>query len=314
MNKKIIILIFLLTFLCTFTGCTSQKLTDELVKSVGEDQITKVDELLKNNGNRININVLDENGRSLLMNAIINRNDFVTLYALIDNNIKLNIQDKDGKTALMYAAQYNDSYLIDYMIKKGCNINLKDKENNTALLYLLKIGHDKGIVTTNISNSFSYLIGANADVNVQDRDGKTPLIYVASNIYTDEGSPTVPSDKRETYISRLLKAGANEAIIDNEGHDYQYYNQKTQTGISRMEDALKANRLNEIRESLGLSVSDEKKSPKIGMTADEILNSTWGKPKDINKTTTKYGTSEQWVYDLGKYIYLEDGIVTAIQQ
>lgn len=50
------------------------------------------------------------------------------------------------------------------------------------------------------------------------------------------------------------------------------------------------------------------------MTAEEVRQSTWGEPDDINKTTTKYGVSEQWVYGGGKYIYLDDGVVTAIQE
>lgn len=36
--------------------------------------------------------------------------------------------------------------------------------------------------------------------------------------------------------------------------------------------------------------------PDIGMTEDEVLSSKWGKPKDVNRTTTAYGVSEQWVY------------------
>lgn len=54
-------------------------------------------------------------------------------------------------------------------------------------------------------------------------------------------------------------------------------------------------------------------SPKIGMTSEQVLSSTWGKPRDINRTTNKYGVSEQWVYGSSRYIYLDDGIVTAIQ-
>jgi len=49
------------------------------------------------------------------------------------------------------------------------------------------------------------------------------------------------------------------------------------------------------------------------MTAEKVEKSTWGKPSDINKTTTKYGVSEQWVYSRG-YVYLDDGIVTSIQE
>ena len=58
--------------------------------------------------------------------------------------------------------------------------------------------------------------------------------------------------------------------------------------------------------------------PYIGMTAEEVRRSAWGTPDEINRTTTKYGTSEQWVYEGfnydNKYVYLDDGIVTAIQE
>lgn len=54
--------------------------------------------------------------------------------------------------------------------------------------------------------------------------------------------------------------------------------------------------------------------PSIGMTANEVEQSSWGYPKDTNITTTAYGVSEQWVYSDYRYIYLEDGIVTTIQE
>lgn len=53
--------------------------------------------------------------------------------------------------------------------------------------------------------------------------------------------------------------------------------------------------------------------PAIGMTADEVICSTWGYPSKKNITETASLTKEQWVYDDG-YIYLTGGIVTAIQK
>lgn len=67
-----------------------------------------------------------------------------------------------------------------------------------------------------------------------------------------------------------------------------------------------------IRESYDTEAN--KPEPSIGMTAEEVRNSTWGEPSKINKTTTEYGVSEQWVYGGGKYVYLDDGVVTAIQE
>lgn len=55
--------------------------------------------------------------------------------------------------------------------------------------------------------------------------------------------------------------------------------------------------------------------PYIGMTAEEVrTKSTWGNPEDINTTVTGRTTYEQWCYPRYKYIYLENGIVTAIQK
>ena len=66
-----------------------------------------------------------------------------------------------------------------------------------------------------------------------------------------------------------------------------------------------------------LNEVDTRKYPAIGMTGSEVRASIWGGPDNINKTTTANGVSEQWVYKVGdydmKFIYLDDGIVTAIQ-
>ena len=49
----------------------------------------------------------------------------------------------------------------------------------------------------------------------------------------------------------------------------------------------------------------------IGMTK-EICELAWGKPSDINKTVTKSGIKEQWVYSKN-YLYFTNGKLTAIQ-
>lgn len=51
---------------------------------------------------------------------------------------------------------------------------------------------------------------------------------------------------------------------------------------------------------------------RVGFTA-EMCRDSWGKPSDINRTTTAYGAHEQWVYGYGCYLYFEDGILTTIQ-
>lgn len=50
----------------------------------------------------------------------------------------------------------------------------------------------------------------------------------------------------------------------------------------------------------------------IGMSKQQVLESSWGKPKDINRTVTAYGTNEQWVYD-GGYLYFDGDLLTTVQ-
>lgn len=50
----------------------------------------------------------------------------------------------------------------------------------------------------------------------------------------------------------------------------------------------------------------------IGMTDQDALDSSWGKPRKINRTINAYGVSEQWVYD-GGYLYFKNGVLTSIQ-
>lgn len=55
-----------------------------------------------------------------------------------------------------------------------------------------------------------------------------------------------------------------------------------------------------------------KRGVHIGMTREEVIASSWGRPRKVNTTTTATTTREQWVYD-GGYLYFTDGILTTIQ-
>jgi len=52
----------------------------------------------------------------------------------------------------------------------------------------------------------------------------------------------------------------------------------------------------------------------IGMTQERVLQSSWGRPSKVNRTTTARVSHEQWVYEGGGgYLYFDNGILTAIQ-
>ena len=51
---------------------------------------------------------------------------------------------------------------------------------------------------------------------------------------------------------------------------------------------------------------------RVGMN-EEMVRYAWGWPEDVNRTVTRFSSREQWVYGAGRYVYFEDGTVTAVQ-
>lgn len=53
---------------------------------------------------------------------------------------------------------------------------------------------------------------------------------------------------------------------------------------------------------------------RIGMTKDEVLNaSSWGRPQEVRRTTTRDKQHEQWFYGGRNFLYFENGVLVTIQ-
>lgn len=52
---------------------------------------------------------------------------------------------------------------------------------------------------------------------------------------------------------------------------------------------------------------------RLGMTSQEALDSSWGAPERVNRTTTAWGVREQWVYGGGNYLYFTDDKLESFQ-
>ncbi len=63
------------------------------------------------------------------------------------------------------------------------------------------------------------------------------------------------------------------------------------------------------------AAAKRKQGVAIGMSKEDVLASSWGRPDKINSTHTAFGTREQWVYrERGSgYLYFENGVLTTIQ-
>ena len=91
---------------------------------------------IENSIDKKNINSINDSGISLLHESIASRHDDISLY-LISNGIDTNIPNKEGKSAIAYAAIYQNSKITEAIIKKGTEINSEDSHGNTPLWHAL---------------------------------------------------------------------------------------------------------------------------------------------------------------------------------
>lgn len=67
------------------------------------------------------------------------------------------------------------------------------------------------------------------------------------------------------------------------------------------------------REEKAKNAAKRKAGVYVGMSREDVLASSWGRPQHVNRTTTSTGTHEQWVYGGMNFLYFDDGVLTAIQ-
>ena len=96
---------------------------------------------------RANINQLDNNGYTVLMDACLSEtplNDLVRL--LIEYGADINIKDtKQQRTALMAAAQHGHTSIVQYLLEQGAPVNTQDVKGVTSLMMASQNGHPETV-------------------------------------------------------------------------------------------------------------------------------------------------------------------------
>lgn len=140
----------------------------------------------------------DPSGRTLLMEPSIYKHTQAvwSVDYLIAHGVNPAVQDKFGRTALMYAAAYSfKPFALKSLINAGAAINAKDQEGITPLMYA---------VENENTEILEFLLKNGADVMAKTVAGKTALSLAkdkASRSGLDFGSSV-------THL--LIKAGAKE--------------------------------------------------------------------------------------------------------
>ena len=193
-----------------------------------------------------NPNLADKNGVTLLMKAAKSGNDW-DVRTLLASGADVNLRDKDGWSALMYACRYqNNLNIVDMLIEKGAYIRTRNKFNATPLLMAADYSKNPEIIAVLLKNrtasedevfrAFIFSITGNTgsshvrtakvklflDMNVPLNrlwKGQTPLMYAAQYCSSTE------------VIQQLLDAGADPETVNDKGmtaFDYAKNNKRLQ--------------------------------------------------------------------------------------
>ena len=145
--------------------------------------------------------------------------------------------------------------------------------------------------------------------------------YMSSAFYDQVGLPPYFQEARE----RALIREKNDLNLENESdrfkrrakerfHEAKYLAKSIEdlTFAQKKEEYRKRILLDKWGYELGHKINDG--VIEIGFS-ETMVEEAIGRPDSVNRTTYSYYVREQWVYNEGnyRYIYLEDGIVTAIQ-
>ncbi len=134
----------------------------------------------------INANVQDSDGRTALISAAA-RGDLAVVNALLAHNVDMNVKDKEGYTALAHAVEARYSEVEDALLNRpGLNANVGGLKGRPVLL---------AYVWRDDKERLEKLLAHGGDVTLQDADGDTALHGAAQsgnveimNLLLDKGA------------------------------------------------------------------------------------------------------------------------------
>ena len=155
-------------------------------------------------------------------------------------------------------------------------------------------------------------------LEVEFLDGKIGYVNVVGCCGIKENVFGGKLDSSKEFVQfEGASPSADEIVAREKARQEQQARQEQMAKETAEREARIAQEKAEIEKSRKLAErkrQEAKPLPRIGMTSQQVVKETnWGRPYDINRTTTRRGTSEQWVYGNRRYLYFENGILTAIQ-
>ncbi|MCR4623430.1 MAG: ankyrin repeat domain-containing protein [Alphaproteobacteria bacterium] len=181
--------------------------------------------------NGADINIQGENESTALINSIWDKNKNEVTHLLLNQpDIKLDLKGQDGKTALFWAVDTENTDMVERLINMEADSNIADDKGNTPLMIAVNRGYN---------NVVKLLVESGADVTKLDANGNTILINAIKyknneiiNFLLDQ--PSIKLNVKGQYgktalywavdnnnlkiTDKLIERGANYKIIDDKGN------------------------------------------------------------------------------------------------
>ncbi|CAG8732672.1 9207_t:CDS:2, partial [Racocetra fulgida] len=166
-----------------------------IFNAILQDNVGLIRSILNQTNYDLN-NLRNRDGKTPLMVAACENCSLVTMFLCNLNNLKIDLQNNDGDSALHQASAAGNVEIVEILINANARVDLCNNENITPLIIAAYNGH------ADVCQTLIDL--GNANVNFQDNSRKSALSLAAY-----EGHVEV--------IKILLSRGANANIIDEYG-------------------------------------------------------------------------------------------------
>lgn len=159
--------------------------------------------------------VRDAAGRTLLMNAAKDSNE-KEIKLLIKSGANVNLKDKDGWTALMYAVRYSSNLeCTESLLEAGADISLKNKYGSSALV-LASCYNENHLILSKLLSKYKSsdkevlrsLIFLLSEQNISEKDQLAKLRF-----YIDQAVPLNVLYEGKTPLMYAAKYGNSTKII-----------------------------------------------------------------------------------------------------
>lgn len=207
------------------------------------------------------------------------------LNLLLDKGAKLDVQDGNGTTALMWAVQKLVTTKI--LLDRGANVNIQSKTGETALMFAVKGGFLKKVLFFPVIGPYKdaakMLIAKGADINLQETNGKTALMHAAGAL-NNTGSDY---DSYTEMMEILIDKGAKLDLEDKDKNTALYWAQRY--GRTKSAELLLANGANPAKKYVK---TEDKSNVKAGIVG------TWQKSfkQGPISVVTKVVFKADWTY------------------